>query len=149
MDALTFITECLTRGLNISLLDGKVHVEADSQLKPATADFIRQHKPEIIQSLKPVWSGGDAESGSCHQCGKITSAMVTRPDVFAGWCCLECFDKRAANAMADDIREKAKANQGQRNDIPQKSAKSKPIDTRAEIAKTAGVSHNTVGVNHG
>lgn len=40
------------------------------------------------------------------------------------------------------IAEKAKEQQGQRNDILQKSAKS--IDTREELAKIAGVSHDTI-----
>ena len=43
---------------------------------------------------------------------------------------------------------KAKKNQGARTDILQKSAKSikpaQPIDTRANIAKVAGVSHDTI-----
>jgi site-specific DNA-methyltransferase (adenine-specific) len=42
------------------------------------------------------------------------------------------------------IQEKAKENQGTRNDILQKSAKSNKIDTRLEIAKLAGVSHDTI-----
>ena len=40
------------------------------------------------------------------------------------------------------IAEKAKENQGTRNDICQKSDKS--IDTKKEIAKAAGVSHDTI-----
>ena len=40
------------------------------------------------------------------------------------------------------IAEKAKANQGTRTDICQKSDKS--IDTKKELAKTAGVSHDTI-----
>jgi DNA modification methylase len=43
------------------------------------------------------------------------------------------------------IRDKAKANQGTRIDIPQKSAESyKPIETRKELAKIANVSHDTI-----
>jgi len=43
------------------------------------------------------------------------------------------------------IQAKAKENQGTRNDIQQKSAESlKPTETRQEIAKLAGVSHDTV-----
>ncbi len=103
-----------------------------ARLKKEPKEATHEQVPKVPE---PIWNGGTLETGACHQCGVITSAMVTRPDGFAGWCCLECFDKRAANAMADDIRERAKENQGQRNDIPQKSAKSKPIDTRSEIAK--------------
>ena len=42
------------------------------------------------------------------------------------------------------IAAMAKENQGTRNDISQKSAKSSCIDTREEIAKAAGVSHDTI-----
>lgn len=43
------------------------------------------------------------------------------------------------------FREKAKENQGFRNDICQKSDKSTtPIDTKKEIAKVANVSHDTI-----
>ena len=38
----------------------------------------------------------------------------------------------------------ANENQGTRNDLLQKSAKSSCIDTREEIAKAAGVSHDTI-----
>lgn len=47
--------------------------------------------------------------------------------------------------MKDAIAAKAKANQGKRNDIPQIFAESfAPTDTRAELAKVASVSHETV-----
>lgn len=43
------------------------------------------------------------------------------------------------------FRDKAKENQGKRNDIPQKSAESyKPMETRQELAKVANVSHDTI-----
>ena len=44
------------------------------------------------------------------------------------------------------IAAKARENQGRRTDLNllQNSAKSKPIDTRAEVAKIAGVSHDTI-----
>ncbi len=47
--------------------------------------------------------------------------------------------------MKPIIEEKAKENQGTRTDILQIYAKSyKPIDTRQELAKVAGVSHDTI-----
>ena len=46
--------------------------------------------------------------------------------------------------LEDVFREKAKENQGNRNDIKQISAESKPIETRQEIAKIANVSHDTI-----
>jgi len=94
MNTPEFLSECERRGISISL-DGQDLIVQPDTIDSRTVDYIRSNKPEIIQSLKPVWDGGDAESGACHQCGAITSAMVTRPDGFAGWCCLECFDKRA------------------------------------------------------
>jgi hypothetical protein len=43
------------------------------------------------------------------------------------------------------IAARAKANAGQRTDLPQKSAEGfHPIETREEIAKLAGVSRDTV-----
>ena len=43
------------------------------------------------------------------------------------------------------ISVKAKQNQGMRTDIPQNSSESyKPVETREELAKTAGVSHDTI-----
>lgn len=46
--------------------------------------------------------------------------------------------------LEDEIKARAKVNQGSRNDlnIPQKSAKS--TETRKEVAKIAGVSHDTI-----
>lgn len=50
--------------------------------------------------------------------------------------------------LEDEIKARAKENQGSRNDlnIPQKSAKS--TETRKELAKLAGVSHekNTIHI---
>ena len=46
--------------------------------------------------------------------------------------------------LEDVFREKAKENQGNRNDIKQISAESKPIETRQEVAKIANVSHDTI-----
>lgn len=51
---------------------------------------------------------------------------------------------RLALRLKPVIAEKAKENQGERTDILQISAKSSPIDTRQEIAKVAGVSHDTI-----
>ena len=52
---------------------------------------------------------------------------------------------RLALRLKPVIAEKAKEQQGKRTDIPQNSAKcSLPIETREEIAKAAGVSHDTI-----
>ena len=51
-----------------------------------------------------------------------------------------------AGMLEEEIAAKAKKNQGARHDlnISQNSAKSESIDTREEVAKIAGVSHDTV-----
>jgi 16S rRNA G966 N2-methylase RsmD len=47
--------------------------------------------------------------------------------------------------LEETVSARAKANQGKRTDIPQKSAESiRPMETRQEIAKVANVSHDTV-----
>lgn len=46
--------------------------------------------------------------------------------------------------LEDVFKAKAKENQGNRNDIKQISAESKPVETRQEIAKVANVSHDTI-----
>lgn len=47
--------------------------------------------------------------------------------------------------LEETIAARAKANQGRRNDIPKKSAECHaPVETRVEVAKAAGVSHDTV-----
>ena len=52
---------------------------------------------------------------------------------------------RLALRLKPVIAEKAKEQHGVRNDIPQISAKCfKPIETRQELAKLAGVSHDTI-----
>ena len=50
---------------------------------------------------------------------------------------------RLALRLKEAIAAEAKENQGARNDICQKSDKS-PIDTKKELAKVAGVSHDTI-----
>jgi hypothetical protein len=47
--------------------------------------------------------------------------------------------------LEETVAARAKANQGKRTDIPQKSAECiNPVETRKEIAKVANVSHDTV-----
>lgn len=50
--------------------------------------------------------------------------------------------KSVGKNFAQAIAKRAKENQGTRNDICQKSDKS--IDTKKEVAKIAGVSHDTI-----
>ena len=72
-------------------------------------------------------------------------------DAVKQWIILNQFGRRNLSAydrsvlalkLKPIIAEKAKANQGTRTDICQKSDKS--IDTKKELAKTAGVSHDTI-----
>jgi len=59
---------------------------------------------------------------------------------------LQAFQRSVLALELEQVfRDKAKANQGTRIDIPQKSAESyKPIETRQELAKIANVSHDTI-----
>ena len=55
--------------------------------------------------------------------------------------------KDSRSVLALELEEvfsnKAKENQGRRNDIKQISAESKPIETRKELSRVASVSHET------
>ena len=95
MNAADIIHEVKQHGCHIATVEGALKLSASSPLPDALMNKIRSSKQAIVAALtKPIWAGGEAESGPCHQCGTITSAMVTRPDGFAGWCCRECFSKR-------------------------------------------------------
>jgi len=82
----TFLTECLIRGYRISLEGDSLRVTGDP--KPATLDFIREHKTEIIRAL------AEQQHGACVHCGCDTDAMLTVPGKQRQWCCVPCFDKR-------------------------------------------------------
>ena len=73
--------------------------------------------------------------------------------LFRSWMINNQFGRRNLNnyqrsvlalQLEDVFKAKAKENQGNRNDIKQISAESKPIETRQEIAKVANVSHDTI-----
>ena len=89
MDIQTFFTECLIRGIRISLAGDSLNVESDVRLKPATADFIRKHKGEIIQML------AEPEHGACIHCGIDTQSLLTVPGADCMWWCPECFGNRS------------------------------------------------------
>jgi hypothetical protein len=95
MDVQTFIMECLMRGIILSVDVDALRVEHDGNLKPATADFIRQHKAEIIEILT-----APLPHGPCCQCGSDTDAILTRSDKSWGWMCVPCFD-RGARALPE------------------------------------------------
>jgi len=97
----TFIQECESRGISLSISDGSLAYDApDSAMTDDVLDYLKQHKQEIIETLKtPKWNHGEAEAGACHSCGEITGAMLTTPDGFIGWYCPDCFDKRAGKPL--------------------------------------------------
>jgi len=91
MNIETFLTECLIRGYRISLEGDSLRVTGDP--KPATLDFIREHKGEIIQALT------DQQHGACIHCGCDTDAMLTVPGTGCMWCCPACFERRTGEAQ--------------------------------------------------
>jgi len=93
MDVQTFIVECLARGIFIILDGDSLKVESESTPKPATLDFIREHKTEIIRAL------ADRQHGACIHCGCDTDAMLTVPGTGCMWCCPACFERRAGEAQ--------------------------------------------------
>lgn len=89
----------------------------------------------------------------------IVKQLETRDDVVQ-WIILNQFGRRnlspgnrslLALRLEPIYKEKAKANQQEHGGmapgrtLPQKSAEVKPIETRKEVAKLAGVSHETIG----
>jgi len=101
MKADTFIQECKSRGISLSISDGSLAYDApDSAMTDDVLDYLKQHKQEIIDTLTtPVWNGGALDGGACYSCGEHTGAMLTVPYGFVGWCCPDCFDKRAGEPV--------------------------------------------------
>ena len=90
MDVSTFLIECLMCDIKLNADGEKLQVEHTGRLKPATADFIRQHKQEIISKLS------EQEHGACVGCGKDTESMLTAPGEPWCWMCCACFDIRGS-----------------------------------------------------
>jgi len=104
MNTADFLSECERRGISITV-DGQDLIVHPDTIDSRTVDFIRSNKPKIVKALKPIWNGDTAESGSCHQCKKPTSAMITTPGGLIGWCCPDCFEtETAAQTVADELR---------------------------------------------
>lgn len=94
MNTVDFLTECEQSGISITM-DGQDLIIQPDNIESSVVEYIRGHKKEIINTLTPSsWSGGD-----CHSCGELTGAMLTTPDGFIGWCCPDCFDKRAGKPL--------------------------------------------------
>ena len=127
MRPMQFIFECAARGIQITLDGGKLKVTG--KLKQVTADYIRQHKAELIEALTPPpefagchpvpcgnelgWRKSPDEQapfspiteeepthGACLHCKRDTGAMLTTPDGLIAWCCPDCFAKRAGECKA-------------------------------------------------
>jgi len=95
MNAAEFLTECEQLGISITL-DGQDLIIQPDTIEIRTVEYIRGHKQEIIDTLKaPVFNGGMLNGGACYSCGETTGALLTTPGGFIGWCCPDCFERRA------------------------------------------------------
>jgi len=91
MNVQTFLTEASRSGLRLSVHGEKLDVDAPKDaLTPDVMEFMKQHKPEIVEALKD-----HLPHGSCFQCGVDTRCMLTRPNLTWDWQCISCFDRSA------------------------------------------------------
>jgi len=93
MDAQTFLTECLIRGIRIKTDGENLLVDFKGSLEPATAGYIRQNKTEIIDLLL------HQEHGDCVGCGEDTECMLTASGQDWCWMCSACFDIRGTRQL--------------------------------------------------
>jgi len=99
MNTAGFLSECEKRGISITVEGQDLIVQPDN-IERRTVEYIKGHKQEIIDTLTtPVWNGGALAGGDCYSCGEHTGAMLTVPYGFVGWCCIDCFDKRASEPL--------------------------------------------------
>jgi len=93
----TFIHECASRGITLSITDGNLAYDApDSAMTDDVLDYLKQHKPEIMAVLNaPAWHGGH---GACVDCGVDTESMLTVPSKPWCWKCADCFEEHAAHS---------------------------------------------------
>jgi len=91
MNVQTFLTEASRRGLRLSVHGEKLDVDAPKDaLTPDVMEYMKQHKPEIVEALKDT-----LPHGACFQCDVDTRCMLTRPDGSWDWQCIPCFDRDA------------------------------------------------------
>jgi len=91
MNASQFLKQALKCDIRLSVHGDKLDVDAPKDaLTPDVIDFMRQHKPEIVEALT-----AHLQHGSCYQCGTDTECMLTRPDGSWDWQCIPCFDRGA------------------------------------------------------
>jgi len=91
MNTQTFLKQALQHGIRLSVHGDKLDVDAPKdELTPDVMDYMKAHKPEIVEALTEPWP-----HGPCFQCGEDTRCMLTRPDLTWDWQCIPCFDKGA------------------------------------------------------
>ena len=91
----TFIHECESRGITLSISDGNLIYDApDSAMTDDVMGYMKQHKPEIIAVLNA--SSWVADHGACVTCGIDTESMLTVPSKPWCWKCADCFDQEHA-----------------------------------------------------
>lgn len=149
----------------------RIDPEFESLIPPLTADEFKQLEEncvaEGIRDPLVVWSTGKPGDDDIlvdgHNRWKISAnhggilfttkrIMFKDRDEVKKWIIQNQFGRRNLSAydrsvlalkLKPLIQEKAKENQGERTDICQKSDRSS-IDTKKELAKAAGVSHDTI-----
>ena len=115
------------------------------------------HCGSVFEYPTPVLADGHNRYEICTKHGiayQTTDLRRESRDEVKAWIIQNQFGRRnlqpfqraeLALLLEPIFRQKGKENQGERTDLLQKSAKSdKPVDTRKELAKVAGVSHDTI-----
>jgi len=98
MNTQTFLKQALQHGIRLSVHGDKLDVDAPKDaLTSDVIDYMKQHKPEIIEALT-----APLPHGSCFQCGEDTECMLTRPDNSRDWQCIPCFDRGAGPLSATE-----------------------------------------------
>lgn len=158
----SFGNGCTGKGLRMAIA---IDAEFKALIPPLSAEERSQLELNIVKDgcrdALVVWDGILIDGHNRHEiCTRnkigfetIEMEFTTRDDVKI-WIIENQFGRRnlqpytktnLALQLEPLIAKKAKANQGTRTDIPQKSAEClAPVDTRQEIAKVADVSHDTV-----
>ena len=140
----------------------KIDAEFKSIIPPLTAEEYAGLEASILQEgcrdALVVWNGiivdGHNRYEICWKHGlpfNTVGMVFENKDKAKEWIILNQFGRRNLSAydrsllavrLKNLFAEKAKKNQGARTDISQKSVKS--VDTQKELAKIAGVSHDTI-----
>lgn len=145
----------------------KIDAEFQSLIPPLSDEELAQLEENIlrdgIRDALVVWKGHDVLIDGHNRYGiaqkhglhfRIVEKEFSNRDAVLVWIVQNQSGRRNLSAysraelalkLKPVIAAKAKENQGERTDLLQNSAESsKPIDTRTELAKLAGVSHDTI-----